>query len=239
MLQLKSSPLAGAGLFLAVFGMVLWGGALAHAAQNAPPVENGVFSILSGQRQIGTEKFKITTLASGLEATGEIQVDMPGSPRTSESCSLKLDGKLQPLSYERQQKSPKKGSISMQFGSPQTKLTSKTGAGAEERFFLLPDNHLAVLDTNFFHHYSILLRQYDGSQPGPQQFNVFIPQEAMPGAISLNLLGKETQTTGKTERELNHFQAVTEEVKIEIWASPQGEIYRISIPQANLEVVRQ
>jgi hypothetical protein len=38
---------------------------------------------------------------------------------------------------------------------------------------------------------------------------------------------------------LNRFQAVTDELEIEIWATPEGAIQRISIPQANLEVVRQ
>ncbi len=237
MSYMKRGPFPRAGLFLVLFSIVLWGGAPAHS-QNAP-TDIGSFSILSGQRQIGTEKFKITTAASGLEATGEIQVDIPGAPRTSETCSLKTDGKLQPVSYERQQRAPKKGNITAEFSPSQTKLASKTETGTEDRIFYLPDNHLVVLDTNFFHHYAILLRQYDGSQPSPQHFNVFIPQEAVPGTITLNLVGKENQTVGKTARELNHFQAATEEVKIDIWATPQAEIYRISIPQANLEVVRQ
>jgi hypothetical protein len=228
-----------AWLFLAVFWMAFCGAIPGRPAQNTPAAESGVFSILSSQRQIGTEKFKITTAAAGLEASGELQVEIPGGPRTAETSLLKLDAKLQPLSYERQQKSPKKGSVIAQFGSPQAKLTSKTEAGAEERSFNLPDNHLVVLDTNFFHHYALLVRQYNPSQTGPQVFTVFVPQEATPGEISLELQGKEGVTVGKITREFNHFQAVAEDVKIDIWASPQGEIYRISIPQANLEIVRQ
>lgn len=222
--------------------VVVWMGISAlpaHAAQKAAASDSGVFFILSGQKRIGTEKFKITSAASGVETAGEIEVEMPGSPKVSETSLLKLDQDLRPSSYERQQKLPKKGSITAQFGSPESKLVSKTEAGTDERLFYLPGDQLAVLDTNFFHHYSILLREYDAEHGGPQHFNVFVPQEATPGTISLEFQGKESQQVGKATRELNHYQALTDQVKIDIWATPQGEIYRISIPQANLEVRRQ
>ncbi len=232
--------LSSAGLLVVLFAMACGSTVLAQSAPKSPvAADNGVFTILSKNRQIGTEKFKITPQANGLEAIGEIQVDMPGSPRVTEDCTLKLDEHLQPASYFREQRAPKKGTLTAQFSAQGSKLTTKTAAGTEERIFILPDNHLAVLDTNFFHHYALLLRQYDGSHPGPQHLNVFIPQEATPGTISLELKGKESQTVGKAARELNHFQAITDQIKIEIWAGPEGEIYRISIPEANLEVVRQ
>lgn len=208
-------------------------------AQQNSTAESGVFVILSGQKRVGSEKFKITSTANGTEAVGEIEVNMPGSPKVSETCVLKLDSKLYPVSYDRQQKAPKRGSISTQFGAPASKLVSSTDAGKEERLFLFPADHFAVLDTNFFHHYSLLLRQYDVERGGAQHFNVFVPQEATPGTISLELQGKETLQLGKAARELNHFQAVTDEVKLDIWATSQGEIYRMAIPQANVEIMRQ
>jgi hypothetical protein len=222
-----------------LFVLMLAAAVPSFAQKGGAAADSGVFVILAGQKRIGTEKFKITQGSSGFEAAGEIEVEMPGSPKASESAVLKLDQNLKPASYERQQKLPKKGSITVEFGSPESKLVSKTDAGPEERLFFLPGDHLAVLDTNFFHHYAVLLRQYDAEHGGPQHFNVFVPQEATPGTISLELQGKESQQVGKTMRELNHFQAVTDEVKIDIWATPQGEIYRMAIPQANLEVVRQ
>jgi len=238
-LQIAADFSRPAGLHFVVL-LLLWCGALQHThAQNSPTAESGEFSILSENRPVGVEKFKITPLASGLEATGELQLDMPGSPRLLESCSLKLDAKMRPSSYQRQQRSPRNGAVTAQIGSPETKLTSKTDAGTEDRTFYLPEDHLVVLDTNFFHHYSLLLRQFDPTQPGPQRFNVFVPQEATPGTITLEFKGQDSQVIAKTQRLLNHFLATTEEVKMDIWADAQGEIYRISIPQAKLEILRQ
>lgn len=226
-------------LLVALLLLIPVGAGPGYARGDAPSADSGDFVILSGQRRIGTEKFKITPTASGLELSGEIQVNMPGSPRVSETALLKLDRNLRPLSYERQQKAPKKGSIAVQFGSPETRLVTKTDAGTGKRVFYLPRSRLVVLDTNFFHQYTVLLREYDVSRGGTQQFNVFVPQEATPGTISLALEGRESLQIGKSSREMNHYRAVTDAIRMDIWATPQGQIYRISAPDAKLEVVRQ
>jgi hypothetical protein len=223
------------------FALILFVGfaTLPAVAQKSPAPDSGMFLIMSSQKRVGTEKFRISNTANGTEVTGEIEVNMPGSPKVTETCLLKLDSKNYPISYARQQVAPKKGTIAVLFDPSETKVTASTDAGTEDRLFLLPADHLAVLDTNFFHQYALLLRLYDATQGGPQHFNVFVPQEATPGTISLELQGKESLQVGKTARELNHYQAITDEIKIDIWATPQGEIYRMTIPQANVEVVRQ
>ena len=210
----------------------------ASAASAAEP-ESGVFRILSEGRQIGAEKFTITGGSAGFEAEGELELETPGSPKVSERCSMRLDANLRPSYYERRQEAPQKGTLTAKFETSGTTLSSQTEAGTQDQIFYLSDHDLVVLDTNFFHHYAFLIRLYNRSRPGPQSFTVFIPQEALPGTISLAFQGKESVTAGNTTEELDHFQATTEEVKIEIWATLEGEIQRLLIPQANLEIVRQ
>jgi hypothetical protein len=237
MLQLKWK--AATVLILGAIAMGWSVPLFARAAGDSVQPDSGVLVILLQGRKVGTERFKITPSASGVEATGDLDVEMPGSGRASETCTLKLDQKLRPLSYVRQQRSPKKGSINVDFGSPETTVTTTVEGANDERIFYLPADHLAVLDTNFFHHYALLVRQYDSIKNGSQLFNVFVPQEATPATISLEFVGVESITLGKTARKLNHFAAQTDETKIEIWAGPDGEIYRMAIPQANLEILRQ
>jgi hypothetical protein len=236
MLHLRPRFALVAAIALIVFDACT--GSSALAAGNVQ-TDSGVFNISINKRNVGTETFKIAPSATGVEITGELQLDMPGAGKVSENSVLKLDQNLKPTSYVRQQKQPKRGTVTVQFDSPQSKLTSQTDSGNQEQLFYLPDNHLVVLDTNFFHQYALLLTQYEAATGGPQHFNVFVPQEATPGTISLELQGKENVEIGKSIRELNHFQAVTDEIKIDIWATPQGEIQRILIPQANLEIVRR
>ena len=219
---------------------------VAYAAQDASSstsattsTERGVFSILAGNRKIGTETFQIVSTASGYEATGEISLKVPGGPSLTEGSTLRVDQNLQPILYDRSQKAPQQGSVTVRFGSPETMLVSETEEGSRNRIFFLPETDLVVLDTNFFHHYTFLLRLYDASKPGPQHFNVFIPQEATPGTINLSFQGMEKQAVGGVTADLHHYQVATDQLTMEIWASPDARIHRIMIPQANLEIVRE
>jgi hypothetical protein len=223
-------------VLFALLGIVLAGLAV---AQTGPATESGVFLIRTGGRNIGTERFQIRQVATGWEATGELQLEVPGGTRVTETCTLRVDATWKPASYQREQQSPRKGSLTANFLPEGTQLTAKTDTDAQEQIFLLPERDLVVLDTNFFHQYGLLLRQYDVARPGPQNFHVFVPQEATPSTISVVLLGKESLAINGASAELNHFQASTEDIKIEIWATDQREIRRIEIPQATLEIVRQ
>lgn len=212
---------------------------LSGQAQGGSASDSGAFQILVAKRRIGTERFRITSGASGWETTAELQLNPGQETAVSESSTLRLDSNWRPRLYERQQKSPQTGSLSAQFGASETTLVSVTPEGTNEQVFYLPETFLVVLDTNFFHHYSFLLRQYDSSRGGAQPFNVFIPQEALPGIIHLELLGKETVAVGSAARELDHYKGVTDETQIEIWATPEKAVQRVWIPSAELEVLRQ
>lgn len=213
--------------------------ARARSLQSNAPTEKSVFRIRSGDRQVGTETFTIRRTDSGFEASGELELEMPGGGQVSENCLLRLDLDLAPTDYQREQRAPKKGSLQVRFDPSEARLTSSTDAGNQDEIFYLSQRNLVVLDTNFFHQYSFLVRRYDSSGPEAQQFSVLVPQEATPGSIRLTRAGKESLKVGDATLEVNHFQAATEDVQIEIWATPQGEIQRISIPQANLEVTRE
>jgi hypothetical protein len=219
--------------------MIFCGTSGAAALLQGGEADSGVFVILADQKKIGTEKFKITESADGIEATAQIEVEAPGAPKITETASLKIGKNRMPISYIRQQTAPKKGTLTVDFGTPESKLSSKTSEGSDDRLFYLPSERLAVLDTNLFHQYAVLIREYDITQGGAQLFNVFVPQEATPGTLRLEFLGNEQQTIGKASRDMGHFQITTDEVKMDLWATPKGELYKISIAQAKLEVVRQ
>ena len=213
--------------------------ALAQDSASQPAADRGIFEILSAKNKVGTERFEIKAIEGGWEASGELQLQGPGGAKVSETSTLRLDAKLYPSRYERVQKSPISGKLSAQFGATETLLEMTDDDEPFQQVFYLPPNDLVVLDTNFFHHFALLLHLYDRAKGMTQAFNVFIPQEALPGTINLLFVAKENITVGQSVRELDHFQAVTDELQIEIWATPEGAIQRISIPQANLEVVRQ
>jgi len=205
-----------------------------RAQGSAGESDSGTFQILSGKNKIGAEKFQIKRGDNGWEITGELQIENGGA-KLSETSSLRLDAAFRPVAYQRTQKSPLAAKLNVEFGPLTTLVAGAEGADQNEQVFFLPDNDLVVLDTNFFHHYSILIWMYDRAKGGVQPFNVFIPQEALPGTISVEYIAQERQE----DKELDHFQATTDQLQLEIWAAPGGAIQRISIPAANLEITRQ
>ena len=211
----------------------------AQTAPGAPSSEAGVFLIRSNGTEIGSERFQIRQTDAGWEATGELRLQVPGGPQVSETSTLRLGANWKPARYERRQQAPQKGTLTAEFSAEGTLLSSNTEAGAQEQIFLLPADALVVLDTNFFHQYAVLLRQFDTARTGTQSFNVFVPQEATPSIIRVTLIGPETLTIQGAPVELQHFRATTEDIQLEIWATGRREIQRIEIPQANLEIARQ
>ena len=242
-LGLRSLGAAALWLVLSLVSLVGWTawlpGASAQDSASTPAPDIGVFEILSDRKRLGTEKFEIRPNGSGWVATGELQLQGPDGKKVSETSSLNLASTLMPTYYERVQKSPLNAKLVAQFGPSETILEMTSTGEPYQQIFYLPKNDLAVMDTNFFHHFSLLLRLYDRTKGMAQAFNVFIPQEALPGTMNLQYLSRESVPVGNTTKELDHFQAVTDELEIEIWATPEGAVQRISIPRANLEVVRQ
>ena len=236
-----SSP-ARAAIFVALaLAAAVW---LAISAMAQNPAgdagDNGVFQVLADNRRVGPEKFQIKRSSGAWESTAELQIDGPKGGKISEPSTLRLDSQLHPVRYERIQNTPVKGNLIAEFSSAGTQLAAVLeGSDPQQEEFELQLDNLAVLDTNFFHHYAFLLRLYDRNKGGAQPFNVFVPQEALPGTISLKFVGNEQTAVGQAAKNLDHFQAITEELQIEIWARPDGAIERISIPAAKLEVVRQ
>jgi hypothetical protein len=228
-------------LLAAVLAAVVASGphAWAQSAPGSPSSEAGVFAIRANGNSIGTERFQIRQSDADWEATGELRLQVPGGPQVSETSTLRLGPNWKPARYERRQVTPRKGTLTAEFAPEGTLLTSNTEAGSQDQLFLLPADALVVLDTNFFHHYALLLRQFDTARTGTQSFNVFVPQEATPSIIRVILVGQETLPIQGAPVALQHFRVATEDIQLEIWTTDRREIQRIEIPQANLEIVRQ
>lgn len=192
--------------------------------------DSGTFEIRLSHQSMGTETFRISGSSAGWETSADL-VLKAGETSSQERATLRLSATLRPEEYLREQTSPQVGSVAAHFGPKETSLVSVTQKESNERVFYLPEYFLVVLDTNFFHQYTLLLRQYARSQGGPQPFNVFIPQEALPGTVYLEWV--------KRENSLDHWKITTDQLEMEILASEPGAIQHISIPGADLEIVRK
>jgi hypothetical protein len=224
------------------------GGALYPAGSGAPapaPAElqdEGTFVISLAGQQIGTEKFSIRSTRNKVEAEAQIEMRVERDGKTYEfrtTPKLVLNADLEPQSYTWDQKGSQSSRLEVDFRSTPAQVRYHTVGGDDDvRDFDLPKG-VVVLDDNVVHHYQLVIERFELAAGGKQTFPAFIPQEALPGALNVEDLGKEQVPGEGGTRELQHLVVSTELSRIDLWVDKEHRLQRVSIPAAQLEAVRK
>jgi hypothetical protein len=202
--------------------------AAASALAQDSLVDRGSLKIMAGGQVVGTETFSVEPAGEGFRMRGDLKVKMPDGKEASESSVMNLSRELQVTSYTRVQKAPKKASIQVDMVAGHAKAHYMTPEGLKELEFLL-EPAAVILDTNFFHHYILLIARYDRRKGGAQHVQVLIPQEATPGMVLLDYLGKDDghdKWTVKTDAQL-----------LQIWTDGP-KLFKLAVPEMKVEIVR-
>ena len=204
--------------------------------------DQGVFQILLTGRRIGSEKFAIqsTTDQTSAKAETQFEIEKEGKPVLIKTSSdLVLNSQLAPLTYSWSMKSSQASSLEADFRSKPARLRYRTVTGeADERdFSLLPD--IVVIDNNVFHHFELLAERYRLTPGGKQVFRAFVPQDALPGELSVAGKGKEAVKIRGQSEELQHLVVTTDLAQIDLWLDGQRHLQRVLIGAAQLEAVRE
>ena len=206
-----------------------------QAAQPVQPVnltDHGTLRILTNSQLMGTERFDIEPAGSGYRLKGDLRVKLPNGTDINESAVLNVDSDLHVLSYTRLQKSPKKASVQVDFAAGIAKAHYVIpNDGAKDYQYML-ESGMVILDTNFFHHFALLVGRYDFNKGGAQHMQVFIPQQASPGMMLVEYKGKDANTG------LDELVAKTDAVEIHIWCDAGRKLQRLAVPAAKVEIVR-
>ncbi len=204
--------------------------------------DQGTFMLYVDGRSLGTEKFEIRSSSGRIEARAEINLRVEQNGKSVDVQTLPdlvLDSHLNPLTYNWSQKRPQSSELSVDFHSKPAHVRYKTINGEEEnREFDLPRNVL-VLDDNVLHHYQLVVDRYRMTSGGKQTIHAFIPQEALPGTLTVEDLGKEMVELDGSPVALDHLVVATEIAKINLWVDGQQRLQRISVPEAHLEAYRK
>jgi hypothetical protein len=209
----------------------------------APPDLNdrGTFEVSVAGKSVGTETFEIRVRSDRIEAQGDDHLSVEQKGKTLEvrtSSNLLLDSHLAPLSYTWSQKGAQSSQLSIDFRT-QPVHARKTANGQEDRRDFKLDKDVVVLDDNAIHQYQLALARYDQAKGGTQTFHAFIPQEALPGVITLNAMGPETVPVNGDNRTLRRFLLTTELAQISLWIDDQGHLELVSMPAAQYQAVRK
>ena len=211
----------------------------------ATPVDlndRGTFEIFSAGQSIGTETFVIRTRADRIEAQGEghLQVEQNGKKiEVRTSSTLLLNMQLDPVSYTWNQKGTHSSQLSVDFHSLPAHVRYKQVNGQDDRRDFNLDKDVVVLDDNVVHHYQLAVARYDQAKGGTQTLRAFIPQEALPGVVTLKAVGPESVTVSGNQQTLRHFLLTTELAEISLWVDDHDRLQMVSAPDAQFQAVRK
>jgi hypothetical protein len=204
--------------------------------------DHGAFEIYAAGKSIGTERFDIHVRSEQVEAQGEIHLRVEQDGKTMEvrtSPNLVLDSQLHPLSYTWSQKGSQSSQLSIDFRSSPVRTRYKTVSGEEDRRDFKLTKDVVVLDDNVIHHYQLAVARYDQTTGGKQTFHAFIPQEALPGVITVEQTGSGPVSVEGTTLNLRHLILTTELARIDLWVDDQAHLQVVSVPEAQFQAVRK
>jgi hypothetical protein len=222
-----------------------------EAAPGALIPDKGKFTIKLDGKTVGHEEFEISPSGGGWLAKGTADIKPPEGAASKITGSLTLQPDGAPISYNWTLQAEKtngahilftngvaKITLEMQGSRPCTEDEIKDPHRTQPCFFeqnLSFDSPLiAVLDNNLYHQYAVLARVYNWSKRGAQTLPVLIPQELMPGSVTVQSTGPST-ADGQTYEGL---KVTTSDVEILLLLDSNHRLMRLEVPAAKVSVIR-
>jgi hypothetical protein len=193
-------------------------GFLVAQVQVPVQIETATFTVSIDGSPVGTEEFSLLRNGPGFLAQARTELRVGGESIDARSA-MRLDSNLALLSYEFLSGGQR---IELTVAAPTTEV-SVTVDGRETTLSIrLPANGV-IVDSNFFHHYVMLLYRLGrtgGSLPA------FVPQQMTLGSLTVMPTGDNT------------YELTTENVRMEATTDAEGRLVRLEVPEAGVVVER-
>ncbi|HEV2419063.1 MAG TPA: hypothetical protein VGX94_14800 [Terriglobia bacterium] len=200
--------------------------------------DHGTFVIALNGERVGTEKFEIRARDAQVEVRAETSLTVNGT-RFETSSDLTLNASLNPLTYHWGQTTPQKSSLQIDFGPGGVRARYNTVRGRRDtRQFDLPPNSI-ILDDNAVHQYEIAAMRYDRTSGGTQTFHALIPQEGLPGMITLASAGTEAILIGNKQESCRHLILTTDLARVDLWVDAEEHLQKMEIAASGLIATRE
>ena len=228
--------------------------------------ELGRFRIFFAGEEIGHEDFDISASANRIKASSLTQLTItrddpveppeyldeedyeefpppdrpPAEPVTFRiQSTLRFNDLFEPEDYEVvQDAGPNRMSAKVRFLPDRSRVSYVSDEGVDQKRIELKKD-VTVLDDNVFHHYLILSKRYDLCRGGLQEFSAFVPQQFLAGGISVSEVGKEEVEIEDQPHWLRRFLVDTGEFKVNFWLDSDLKLKKLTIPDSEVEVVRE
>jgi hypothetical protein len=204
--------------------------------------EQGSFKIFFSGEVIGFEKYQIAPEGGNFKAVADVRLVLErGSEKVAFNLRpvLQFSKEFEPRAYQIIQESgANRMKARISFRPGKSEAVFETGKEADTREIELKKD-VVILDDNVFHHYLLLVRRYDFSKGGVQEFSAFVPQQFTSGGISVEDKGFEQVSIGGKTSSLQHLLVDTGELQISLWLTESHQLQKISVPKSNVDVLRE
>jgi hypothetical protein len=217
--------------------------AACFAAAQKPAGGGSVFSsdkgklriTISGQ-QVGSEEFEISPSGDGWMERSSTSAHAPGGGEIKASGQLRLSADGAPTRYDWSAEAQKKATGFVDFAGNTAKcLANLGGATPLRKDFTFASPQVAVLDNNLYYHFGMLARLYDWKAGGKQTFSVLIPQDMVPGSITVESLGPQDAGNAKYEA----LRVSSPDLEIMVYVDPSHRMMRLEVPSSNVTIERE
>jgi len=183
-------------------------------------METGHFTIYQDGKKMGTEDFSITPRQGGYVVEGHTVLSTPDQKANLKS-HMELDEALKVTDY---QFTSDAGSLHLKIGSPLSTFEYTAQGDKQSDDIRFPEDGM-ILDSNFFHHYAILLYRV-AAKPGNSAVPAFVPQALLLGSVSLRSVGNNT------------YDIDSGNLKVTATTDKDGKLIKLTVPDAKVVVER-
>jgi hypothetical protein len=211
----------------------------AATAVNTPSVfspDKGKFRITIGGQQVGSEDFEISSSGDTWLERSTMIAHAPGTADVKSSGQLRLSANGSPVRYDWAAEALKKATGYVDFADGTAKCSADLGkASFMRKDFKFTSPVIAVLDNNLYYQFGILARIYDWKAGGKQTFPVLIPQDMVPGSISVESLGQQQAGNGRYET----LRVSSTDLEIMLYLDANHRLMRLEVPSSNAVIERE
>ncbi len=206
---------------------------------NAPTVfsaDKGKLRIAINGQPIGSEDFEISPSGDGWVERSSMTAQTPGGAQIKARGELRLSADGSPEHYDWAAEAQKKAMGAVDFVNGTAKCWADLGAASPLRKdFTFKSPRIAVLDNNLYYQFDVLARQYDWKTGGKQTFPVLIPQDMVPGTISVESLGEQRAGNEKYEA----VRVSSPDLEIMVYLDANHRMMRLEVPSSNVTIQRE
>jgi hypothetical protein len=209
------------------------------APANAPAVfspDKGRLRIAINGQPVGSEDFEMSASGDAWIGRGSMSAHTPDGTAIKATGQLRLAADGSPVRYDWSAEAQKKATGSVDFVGSTAKCRADLGAAAPLRKdFSFNSTRIAVLDNNLYYQFGILARLYDWKAGGKQTFSVLIPQDMVPGTISVEATGPEQ--LGKAKQDT--LRVSSPDLEIKVYVDENHRLMRLEVPSSNVIIERE